>query len=46
MRLLEFPLQRLMPSAVRNTQYTLNMLKGIPIIHDEEEEENPNFNGR
>jgi len=27
-------------SAVRNTQYTLNILKGIPNISDEEEEEN------
>jgi len=27
-------------TAVRNTQYTLNMLRGLPVITDEEEEEN------
>ncbi len=34
------PTPQVNASAVRNTQYTLNMLKGIPVITDKEEEEN------
>jgi len=34
------PTKEINASAVRNTQYTLNMLRGIPTITDEAEEEN------
>jgi methylaspartate mutase epsilon subunit len=34
------PTKEVNATAVRNTQYTLNMLRGLPVITDEEEEEN------
>jgi len=34
------PTKEVNTSAVRNTQYTLNMLRGLPAITDAEEEEN------
>ncbi len=34
------PTKEVNAAAVKNTQYTLNMLRGLPIISDEEEEEN------
>jgi methylaspartate mutase epsilon subunit len=34
------PTREVNASAVRNTQYTLNMLRGLPLITDLEEEEN------
>jgi methylaspartate mutase epsilon subunit len=34
------PTKEVNATAVRNTQYTLSMLRGLPVITDEEEEEN------
>jgi methylaspartate mutase epsilon subunit len=34
------PTKEVNATAVRNTQYTLNMLRGLPVITDDEEEEN------